>query len=809
MKLRTSGALLAAIILAAGAPCAYGDEQVRQHTESIDASDHEYTITMGGTLDGPTTRDPIGYGEWSQAFEPMRLVRIENVGDAVVVNPWVFTDDRGHWRSVQELTEHVTAPYEDELDRALAMWWWETRHRWHFTTQTRDNNDPVKVWNIFGHTLCGNDAHVLADCFRTIGLTTRHPRIVGHSVTEAFADGKWRLLDGDENIIALLRDNETVASESDIRRDHDLLKRTHCYGILRADDQQIREFSASLYGDDNQPEPDADLGSHIGHEMTMTLRPGEAITWAWEQRGKFHCPWDYERVAERVARMTRNGYWEFTPRLTAERIEQDPASATGVSATEGVLTAGADGGEMVYRIAAPWALVGGSLAVGAQGEVAAALSWDGEQWLPLEFTAGESGRVADLDAHFPYDGPLRFEYFLRLTLAPGATVRSLYSRTDLQMAPLCMPYLTLGDNAIRYMDETEGPRRVEVTHEWVETDANRPPNAPAEPVFPADGATIDRTQFAFEWEAPEDPDGDAVEDYQFMLSRYEDMRWPMSPNFFKLSSKTADAGAPKYTLLHRGLLNPEETYYWRVRARDEHGAWSDWSDVWTFRPGGPGVPPDVALEVDREARTATLTWRANPQGATPARFKIYGSDEQGFSVSDEPYDVYMGNQEGSRGWHTFAANLLAETEGHAVQVLGADLDQPSANRAFYRVVAVDAAGVESGPSDFVALPRPLIFTEPPAEVTGGAEFSYQPATVRSFGDLRCRRIDGKPYNAAYWDAEQPAWRVVDAPGWLSIDAATGALTGTAPDEAGEHRVTVGVTTEGVGEDTRQFTVRVR
>jgi hypothetical protein len=780
---------------------------MRSHTEAIETGEHAYTITMEGTLDGPTTRDPIGYQPWSQEFEPMRAVRIENVGDTPVVNPWLFTDDRGHWRSVQELTEHVTAPYDTELDRALAMWWWETRHRWHWTTHTRNNNDPVKVWNIFGHTLCGNDAHVLADCFRTMGLQTRHPALVGHSVTEAFADGTWRLLDGDENIIALLRDNETVASEADIRRDHDLLKRTHCYGILRADSLRTREFSASLYGD-TQPETDRDLRSHIDHEMTMTLRPGEALTWAWEHRGKYHCPWDYENVPERLTPMVANGYWEFTPRLTPERIAADAVSAEGISADDGALTA-ADDGEIVYRIGAPYAQVGGSLAVGAQGDVQAALSWDGEEWAPLELAPGEAGRVADLDEHFPPDGALRFEYLLKLTVAPGAIVRSIYSRTDLQMAPLCMPYLTLGENTVRYVDETDGPRLVEVTHEWIESDDNRPPDAPSAPVFPADGATIDRTQFAFEWEAPDDPDGDAIEDYQFMLSRHEDMRWPMSPNFFRLSSKTADAGAPKYTLLYRGLLNPGETYYWRVRARDEHGAWSDWSDVWTFRPGGPGVPMDLALEVDRDARTAVLRWRANPRGSEPVRFKVYGSDEQGFTVSDEPYEVYVGNQEPEKGWKQCPANLMAETEERSLQVMGASLDHPNANRAFYRVVAVDANGVESGPSDYVEPPRPLIVTEPPAEVEAGEQFRYEPATIRSIGDLRCRRIEGTSYNAKFWDVEHPAWALAEAPEWLSIDAATGTITGTAPAQAGEFDVAVHVSTEDVGADTQQFTVRVR
>ena len=43
---------------------------------------------MGGTMDGENTRTPIGYSAWSRAFEAMREMRIENVGDTTVVNPW-------------------------------------------------------------------------------------------------------------------------------------------------------------------------------------------------------------------------------------------------------------------------------------------------------------------------------------------------------------------------------------------------------------------------------------------------------------------------------------------------------------------------------------------------------------------------------------------------------------------------------------------------------------------------------------------------------------------------------------------------
>ncbi len=797
-------------MLLMGASVLPADETPRRHVEVVAASGHEYTITMGGTLDGPTTRDPIGYQPWSQGFEPMRAVRLANAGDTVVVNPWIFTNDRGCWRTVRELVDHVTAPCESELDRALALWWWETRHRWHFTTGDGHNLDPVKVWNIFGHTLCGNDAYVLADCWRTAGLRTRFPRLQGHSVTEVWADGGWRLLDGDENIVTLLRDNETPAAEADIRRDHDLIKRTHCYGILRPDSRQIDEFSASLYAHDEQPDPDRDLQSHIEHEMKFTLRPGEALIWAWDHRGRVYCPWEKATSVERLTPMICNGRWEFTPRLTMERVAADAESAAGLADAGGALRAGAEGGELVYRIAAPYAMVGGRLAVGAQGEVEAGLSWDGREWLPLNLGDGARGRTADLDEQFPHDGEIRFEYLLRIRLGPGAVLRVLAVRNDLQMAPLCMPYLELGENRIRYVDETDGPRRVTVTHEWIETDANRPPSAPPAPIFPADAAELDRTKFVFEWEPAADPDGDAIEDYQLMLARYEDMRWPLSPNFFKLISHTADAGTASYTVPYRGLLNPGTTYYWRVRARDERGAWGPWSEVWEFTPGGPGIPLELRADVDDAARTVTISWRDNTHGSRPVRYKVYGSDEQGFTIADTEYQVWVGNQGPERDWQSRPGNLMAETSKRSIQVVGAGLDHENANRAFYRVVAIDANGVESGPSDFLAMPRPFVFTAPPAEVAAGARYRYQARTIRSIGDLRCRTLEpGKSYNAKFWDVEHPAWSLVESPGWLTIDAESGEVSGSAPAEPGEHAVTVKVETEGVGEDLQRFTLAVR
>jgi hypothetical protein len=136
---------------------------------------------------------------------------------------------------------------------------------------------------------------------------------------------------------------------------------------------------------------------------------------------------------------------------------------------------------------------------------------------------------------------------------------------------------------------------------------------------------------------------------------------------------------------------------------------------------------------------------------------------------------------------------VAETSNTELVVLGAGVDLPNANKAFYRVVAVDESGTRSGPSDYAAAARPFIYSKPPDAARVGTEFRYQVSAVRSLGDLRLRIVEGKEV-ASFWDIEKPRFVLVQGPGWLRIDEGTGVLRG-APDAAGNAEVVVRVTLE--------------
>jgi len=614
----------------------------------------------------------------------------------------------------------------------------------------------------------------------------------------------------------LLRDNHTVASEQDLVRDHDLIKRTHTQGILTPDNRAGDEWEASLFV--YEGEPKGDRGRERGHTMNMTLRPNEAIVWRWGHLTpiKYH-----GRSPVKYPHTVCNGLWEYRPdfssdvwRRGAETVENIRVTAEGLAAEPGKI------GIIVWKMQSPYPFVGGRYELVGQG-VKVAFSKDGKKWRTM--TTG------NLDYQFPPEWGGFYKFFLRCQLEGDARLKALTIVGDLQMTPLAMPGMVVGRNRFVYTDESPGGRRVRITHEWVERSASRPPAAPPAPIFPPDGGEVEGTAITFRWKPPTDPDGDKIADYHFELSERPDMKWPLSPNFAKLISRTADRGKAQYTLPYVGLLTPDRRYYWRVRAKDEKGVWGPWSQVWSFVPRGPAPPVDVTVQFDPRKGIGILRWKPNPVGRRPVKYRVYGSDEKGFSVSDRPYEVNVGDRPHGLS-SPFPANFVAETSKTQLAVIGVGLDLPNANRAFYRVVAVDQRGNRSGPSDYATAPRPFIYSKPVAAAKVGDKYRYQVRVIRSIGDLRCREVGGKLVTG-YWDIERPRFTLQRAPDWLKIDETTGMISGI-PDTAGKAEVVVSVTlerelrkldetalswgrekvlavtTEAIGTDTQRFVVEV-
>ena len=141
----------------------------------------------------------------------------------------------------------------------------------------------------------------------------------------------------------------------------------------------------------------------------------------------------------------------------------------------------------------------------------------------------------------------------------------------------------------------------------------------------------------------------------------------------------------------------------------------------------------------------------------------------------------------------FPANFVIETTATEHEVVGTHVELAGANKAFYRVVAVDAAGKRSGPSDAVASIRPVVFSKPVKTASKGVKYRYPVAAIRSLGDLRTRVVGGKE-TMSFWDVERLRFKIDSGPAWLSIDESTGLLSGT-PDRIGQFEMAITATLE--------------
>ena len=525
--------------------------------------------------------------------------------------------------------------------------------------------------------------------------------------------------------------------------------------------------------------------------MGLTLRPGESIEYRWDHVGKEYSAGTVDPTDQRngdgqgsLARWgatayekLHNGRLRYRPNLGDETAKRGAASAdnTLFDASSAVIRqAEPDKPATVeWLFAGPYVFVGGTASAAIEPDQAGSASWaystDRKTWTELDSVSrtSEGCLVASLDEIVSPPRNPTYRFWLRLTLRGGVHVREVNFAHDVQTSALSLPELEVGANSVVYSDATPGSRQVRVTHQWMERTVWHPPQAPVEAVSPGDGETVAGSQVRFEWQPAIDPDGDGIVDYHFELSERADMRWPLSPNFEKLTSLTPSQGKPQWMTPYVGLLNPDTTYFWHVRAKDATGVWGPFSKTFQFRIQAPGVPVDLQLKPDGKGELV-LTWAANSQGERPVAYKVYGSDEKGFTASDVPYRVNRGKgfcrtiQEYENkpadapdaGMVETPANLIARVEEPSLQVVGLDLTLPNTNKAFYRVVAIDRDGSESGPSDYAEVARPFVVVPNEQGAAEGQDSERTPIVIRSIGDLRCRRSPKSSYNAAFWDREK-------------------------------------------------------
>ena len=423
-------------------------DRAKSHREEVFTSPHAYRVVQGGTMDGRNCRSPMGCGiaregAFLQTWESNRSVRMENVGETDLVNPWL-SNGRNTFRSVAEIVATAVTPGMTDAEKAFALWFQEIQYRHHSPGDNNELLDPVKVFNVYGYNTCGNDSICLATLWRAAGLKVAPARALGHCISQVFYDDRWHFYDGDMHSVYLLRDNETVAGEQDIVRDHDLIKRTHSKGILMPDTWWDGQGMCAMYFYEGPVT--GQRGGQVDTTMNMILRPGEALTWRWAQcdpvkyHGALHTMPTYPSAIY-------NGLWEYRPDFSRDVWRQGASSVDRIrSGPEGLTAEEGATGTVIWTMRSPYVFVGGRL----EAEGAAArffVSVDGKSW---------QAATENLDKFFPVVGPARYEYRVKCELKGAARLRRLAILNDLQMAPMALPEMVVGENHFVYSDQSAG-----------------------------------------------------------------------------------------------------------------------------------------------------------------------------------------------------------------------------------------------------------------------------------------------------------------------------------------------------------------
>ena len=133
-----------------------------RHVEEVAKSSHKYIVVHGGTMDGTNCRTPIGCGiaregAIQQTWQSNRAVRMENVGQFDVVDPWL-SNGRNTFRNMDEIVAAAVAPGMSDREKAMAIWFQQIRQRFHRAGDGGETGDPVKVFNTYGHTALANQS---------------------------------------------------------------------------------------------------------------------------------------------------------------------------------------------------------------------------------------------------------------------------------------------------------------------------------------------------------------------------------------------------------------------------------------------------------------------------------------------------------------------------------------------------------------------------------------------------------------------------------------------------------------------------
>ncbi len=411
-----------------------------------------------------------------------------------VFSPRVVGDLRPDFHSLETIL--ADRRFAGKTGEALALALYDyfsstTDGVWHFWPMNeQDGNpicwsnveDPVKLLNCYGWTVCGQNAAMLQGLYHAAGMPSRIRGVPGHTLCEVFFDERWHILDVDMWTWFRTPDGHLASIDELAAQPRALiLNNPNRSNPCDLPDRSLEDY-ASMYEQEAKKTTKTIFPFWAAriHTMDFALRPGETLIRSQGDSGRFNMPkawqasidgpyqaeWRERRPRERYEpfRTYGNGRWLYHPDLTAKTRDVDLGAWTRQGLTQDA--AGLVGpGVIEFRIQSPYPFAGiadlDTPGFPARDGVLLTLVGNGAVRAEITDAEGRYVEIASKDAAFSASVDItrhlvsRYSALIRLTLADQARLSTFAFDGWIMTAPLSLPRLVAGDNhmELRTLDQ--------------------------------------------------------------------------------------------------------------------------------------------------------------------------------------------------------------------------------------------------------------------------------------------------------------------------------------------------------------------
>ena len=465
---------------------------------------------------------------------PIAPIECASAAQRTIDGIHVWTDRSVDFFSRETILKSIIKPGMTNEQKAVACYELVRSRIFHFCRP--DDNDPMRVLNVYGYALCGTIQHTLVwlaqgtfgpQGGRPAGLTSRMisnpetfkaaaggwlvdsmyrldgakpPSRLGHSWCQLFYDGRYHFLDAHAGFYVYTADGKHIASMEEISGDPTLVT------------DPVRKSAPFMPCDNGRPEFFYRVaGSHRGrsvektvHAMALRVRPGETLvlhfdrlpgryfkrsrSWKGQWLPKFYEEGPHLRTQGALVKSYRhygNGEIIFQPDLSKAGFKESLVASENLAcqADDGVpglhpkdpnRPAGA-----TFEFRSPYPMVGGEAEVDfglpAVGVGRIVLIPPGKRAKPqvLCEVKGDQARQHAVGKADMFAAYYPYSAKVKIEISPGGALARLRLRFITQLNFSALPRPLPGQNKVFFQCAKGAPKNSKLAIEWAWTEASR------------------------------------------------------------------------------------------------------------------------------------------------------------------------------------------------------------------------------------------------------------------------------------------------------------------------------------------------